>query len=118
ISSSFSEAPDHVAVELEFMSFLCDQEAKAWEGRRLSEGIGALKHQAKFLDQHLTLWFPAFARGVIRKNGSEIYTAVTRAIQAFVAHDSDLVKALGERFESSSEARLADLTSKMPQQGM
>jgi anaerobic sulfite reductase subunit A len=118
ISSSFGESPDHVAVELEFLSFLCDQEAKAWEGRRLTEGTDALKRQAKFLDKHLSRWFPAFARRVIGKNGSEIYTAVTRAIQAFVAHDSDLVKALGERFESISEARLADLTSKMPQQGM
>ncbi len=105
ISSSFSEAPDHVAVELEFMSFLCDQEAEAWEGRRLSEGTGALKHEAKFLDQHLTRWFPAFARGVVRKNGSEIYTAVASSVQTFVVHDSDLVKALMERFESIVDAR-------------
>ena len=80
ISSSFSEAPDHVAVELEFMSFLCDQEARAWEGRCLTEGINAIKRQDEFLDQHLTRWFPAFARGVIRQNGSEIYTAVARAV--------------------------------------
>ncbi|MFQ5933719.1 MAG: molecular chaperone [Dehalococcoidia bacterium] len=118
ISSSLNEVPDHVAVELEFMSLLCDQEASAWERKRLNNGVDGLKRQAAFLEGHLNRWFPALAGAVARRRSSGIYAAVTRAVQSFVAHDSDLLKALGERFELSADARLADLTSKTPQQGM
>ena len=43
ISSSLIEVPEHVAVELEFMSFLCDQKASAWERKRPNNGVDALK---------------------------------------------------------------------------
>ncbi len=64
ISYSLIEVPDHVAVELEFMSFLCDQEASAWERKRLNNGVDALKRQVAFLEGYLNRWFPALARAV------------------------------------------------------
>ena len=109
ISSSLIEVPDHVAVELEFMSLLCDQEASAWERKRPNNAVDALKRQVAFLEGHLNRWFPALARAVTRRRSSEIYAAVTRAVQSLVARDNDLLKALGGRFESNANTRLGDL---------
>lgn len=103
ISPSLKEAPDHAAVELEFMSFLCSQEASAWEARHLDEGIDALKRQSAFLEGHLGRWFPVFARRVAEKDSSKIYATVTRAAEAFISHDRGLVEALVDRFESRAE---------------
>ncbi len=103
LASSLREAPDHAAVELEFMAFLCNQEASAWEARHLDEGIDALKRQSAFLEGHLGRWFPVFARRVAEKDNSKIYATVTRAAEAFISHDRGLVEALVDRFESRAE---------------
>ncbi|MFQ5849568.1 MAG: molecular chaperone [Candidatus Binatia bacterium] len=108
LSDTLEEPPDHAAVELEFMSFLCNQEACAWDARRLAESIEVLERQADFLKQHLSRWFPVFARGVAGKNSSEIYAVVTRAAQTFIGHDRDLLEALIERFGSRAKTHPAD----------
>lgn len=105
LSPSLGEPPDHVAVELEFLYFLCHQEALAWEERRLHDAVETLKWQASFLEQHLGRWFPAFARQVGGTDNSKIYTAVTVAAQTFISHDRDLLKALVERFGCKGQQR-------------
>ncbi len=100
LGSSLREAPDHAAVELDYMSFLCKEEACAWEARHLAKGIEALERQASFLEQHLSRWFPTFARRIAEKDHSGIYATVTKAAQAFISHDRALVEALIDRFES------------------
>ncbi len=98
LASSLREAPDHAAVELEFLAFLCKREASAWDARDLAEGMEALKRQATFLEEHLSRWFPVFARRIAEQHSSELYAAVTRAAQAFMTHDRDLVKVLVQGF--------------------
>lgn len=98
LASSLREAPDHAAVELEFVSFLCKQEACAWEARQLETGIDALIRQSTFLEEHLSRWFPTFTRRVAEKDSGKIYAAVTKAAQGFITHDRDLLKALVEGF--------------------
>ncbi|MFQ5946953.1 MAG: molecular chaperone, partial [Anaerolineae bacterium] len=97
---SLKEPPDHAAVELEFMSFLCNREASAWEAKRPREAVETLKCQANFLEQHLGRWFPAFARRVAAKDNGEVYAPLTRTAEAFIGHDRGLVEALVDGFES------------------
>ncbi|MFQ5803692.1 MAG: molecular chaperone [Candidatus Methylomirabilales bacterium] len=108
ISSSLKEAPDYAAVELEFMAFLCYQEACAWEGSRLTDGIEALKRQANFLERHLGRWFPAFARRVAAKDNGEVYAPLARAAEVFISHDRGLVEALVDGFESRVDTHPRD----------
>ncbi|MFQ5882204.1 MAG: molecular chaperone [Candidatus Methylomirabilales bacterium] len=117
ISPALKEPPDHAAVELEFMAFLCDQEACAWQGRRLVDGIKSLKHQAAFLERHLSRWFPTFARGVAGRESSQVYAVVTGTAQSFIIHDRDLLEALLKRFGSGADPQPADSVSKTPTQG-
>jgi TorA maturation chaperone TorD len=94
LSPALQEAPDHVAVELEFMALLCGREAEAWEAERPVKGVEILRRQAAFLDEHLGRWLPRFAAAVAGKGESELYTSVTQAACAFIAHDRDLAKRL------------------------
>jgi len=53
------QEPDHCAVELEFMSYLCNQESCAGDP---AEREMAINRQRDFLQNHLLVWFPLFAK--------------------------------------------------------
>ncbi len=89
--SSLGEPPDHVAVELEFMAFLCSLEARAWEEEDLKRGFQIQRWQRRFLDSHLQRWIPAFARQVTAASKGGVYALAAEAAYAFVHHDRDLV---------------------------
>lgn len=95
-SPVLGEMPDHVAVELEFVSVLCGLEAQAWEKENLGHGLGALRRQKEFLESHLARWFPKFAQQVKAADKGGVYAAVSEDAQAFMGYDIDLVEALLE----------------------
>lgn len=90
-SPTLNEPPDHVAVELEFMSFLCGKEAEAWESRNLEEARSTLRRERAFLDAHLGRWFPGFARRVASEDGGGWFVAQVTAAATFLVHEEDLV---------------------------
>lgn len=94
VAGSFKEPPDHAAVELEFMSFLCGKEAEAWSKRSRKDAVQQLEMEARFLNRHLSRWFPALAEQVARHAGDSFYTSVTRAAHALIGHDQGLLTAL------------------------
>lgn len=110
LSQAGGEPADHAAVELEFMSCLCDREARAWEAKRLAEGLEVLRRQVAFLEAHPGRWFPTFSQTVARADGSGFagsggfYAAVVEAAAAFVSHDLDLQGALLRGFEAGEAA--------------
>ncbi len=98
VDPSFNEPPDHAAVELEFMSVLCKEEAEAWRRRSLGEGVERLDREAIFLDRHLGRWFPELARRVAERDGGAFYALATDAARTFIAHDLELVTTLLGRY--------------------
>lgn len=96
LSPTLGELPDHVAVEMEFMALLCGREAQAWEERMPSQGIQAVRRQKAFLDSHLALWFPEFARQVAAADSGGAYAVVGEGAAAFISYDGDLLDALLE----------------------
>ena len=81
------EPPDHVAVELEFMAFLCTREVETLEAVRPEEAARSRDSQRVFLAKHLRRWFPEFARRVKKAAPDHLYAAVTEATFAFLHHD-------------------------------
>lgn len=94
VASSFKEPPDHAAVELEFMSLLCDEEAKAWMSRSVNFSVARIEKEAGFLDRHLSRWFPALAEEVGIWAADTFYASVTRAAHAIIEHDRGLLPGL------------------------
>lgn len=99
LSPSAKERPDHGAVELQFMGFLCEQEACAWDAGDRQEAARALRRQAGFLDRHLLRWFPEWAGQVIVLSDGGTYSLVGEAAHSFVSHDRDLISILLERVQ-------------------
>lgn len=90
LSEDPHEAADHLAVELEYMAFLCGREAEAWE-RGAEEARVLLGRERDFLNRHLVRWIPEFARSLREQEAAAVYRAGAAACEAFVQQDFDLV---------------------------
>lgn len=88
LSPTFRDMPDHVAVEMEFMAFLCSREAEAWEKGAEQEARQILRREHAFLNAHLGRWFPLFARRVVATDPDGFYATVVAAADAFIQHVS------------------------------
>ncbi|MBI2856014.1 MAG: molecular chaperone TorD family protein [Chloroflexi bacterium] len=95
-----AEPPDHAAVQMEFMYFVCGREAEAWECEELQLGSFYLARECDFLHRHLGWWFREFARKVMTEDADGLFAAQARAADAFLVHDIDLISAMLQRFES------------------
>lgn len=90
LSEDPHEPADHLAVELEYMAFLCGWEAEAWE-RGTGEARELLGRERDFLNRHLVRWVPEFARSLREQEAAAVYRAGALACEAFVEQDLDLV---------------------------
>jgi TorA maturation chaperone TorD len=89
-----AEPPDHASTQLEAMSALCAREAEAWRSGRDPDAADALEGQDRFLRAHLATWFGDFAARVRSADPDGWYHAVTKAVDAFVIQEVDLVRAV------------------------
>lgn len=89
VSTKDNQPPDHVSVELEYMSFLCDQEAADWEAGNAGAALDMINRQLRFLEHHLSLWIPSLARMAAKREEANHYTLTLDAARALVIHDTD-----------------------------
>ncbi len=94
VSVGLAEAPDHVATEFEVMSHLCGVEADAWEADQRGPAWETLGLAGRFLDRHLSVWIPLFARSVRDAQACDFYLELSRLAHAFVIHDADSIRML------------------------
>ncbi len=95
-SPDLGELPDHVAIELEFMALLCGQEVAAWEDDDVAGAVKAMRRAKRFLDGHLSIWLPAFARRLATADKVGFYRTISEGAAAFVLYDRDLLAAFLE----------------------
>lgn len=93
--------PDHLAVELEFLAFLCGSEATAWANDDFKEARRMQDRQRRFLDQHLSVWVPIMLREIEGRDDGLIISA-TRAVHTQVIHDLDFLRALQPLMRSAT----------------
>lgn len=87
LSPDQKKLPDHIAVELEFMAYLCGRQARALEEEDRENQDRAQECQRAFLGQHLGRWFPRFAQRVLDAAPESVYGAAIEAAYAFLYHD-------------------------------
>jgi putative dimethyl sulfoxide reductase chaperone len=104
-SSSAGEMPDHVAVELEFVSYLIGGEEGGWEAGELSQVQRSIRTQRRFLQRHPCTWLPVVAREVASRQPEGFYAAATAAAWAMTAHDVDFLPVLLDTIRSAIGAR-------------
>ena len=74
LAETSKEAPDHIAVELEFMYYLIFRQCEALDMGDLIAAKGWVETQASFLERHLGVWVGMFAEQIqeMTKSKSEI----------------------------------------------
>ncbi len=74
-----AEVPDHIAVELDFLSYLSFKVAFALHEGRREEAQIANEGYNRFLEQHLATWVPAF-REKLARSGSAFFIQAAAGI--------------------------------------
>ncbi len=93
VSPDMNELPDHIAVQLEFMSFLCEKELKALQEDNQIDVAGSQLEQKTFLSEHLALWFPTFAKKALEETDRDtFYRQVVETTFAFLHSELDFLE--------------------------
>ncbi len=78
------EAPDHIAIELEFMYFLVFREVEAIKISDFGTAASYLERQKAFLETHLGIWVPEFASNVETNAQTTFYKDLARITKSFI----------------------------------
>jgi TorA maturation chaperone TorD len=82
IKGQFKESPDHIALELDLVHFLCEQEAKAWQG--VKGGRGFLDDELRFQEEHLVGWVPTLCENVRKFDTTGFYSALSGVTKGWI----------------------------------
>jgi len=97
----FDEPEDHIALELEFMSYLCQKTAEALESDNGDSTLGYLEKQKYFLEKHLIPWVPAFCDDVQRLAQGDFYKAVAKITIGYLDMEQNLIGKLIDEIQGS-----------------
>lgn len=86
LQESFAWAPDHLSIELEFMHFLCYQEADQ-SGKDDGDPTSFQLAQHDFAERHLVSWVSELAEKVTKQQPDALYGKLLAAMSEFVVKD-------------------------------
>lgn len=81
------EPEDHLALELECMSYLCQRATEALQGGEDAALPDIIGRQIGLLDEHLLRWVPAFVKKVHKLASTDFYRAVATITEEYLALD-------------------------------
>jgi TorA maturation chaperone TorD len=88
LTSGVKEPPDHVALELGYLSYLCGKEAEA---RMSNDAYGAarnLRLQYDFLHHHVQRWVPNLCEHITKTDKTGFYRGIAILTREFILEDS------------------------------
>ena len=92
-SREYPELEDHIAFELKFMQYLCEEELSATTQERLIE---CLKLQREFLDDHMLKWVPTFCDALYTYEKSDFFKGIAKLTKGFILLDDAVISDLLE----------------------
>jgi TorA maturation chaperone TorD len=78
-----------VAIELDFMAYLCRGMAEKLRGGE--KIIEELAIQREFLDGCLSKWVPQFCEDIIKSPNSDFYKGIAQITRGFLMFDSTMI---------------------------
>ena len=81
------EAPDHIAIELEFMYYLISKEVEAALSSDSIDATSYLKKQKDFLDAHLGIWVSDFSNSIEINAETSFYRDLACQTRSFIEAD-------------------------------
>lgn len=89
LSPTFKDLPDHVAVELEYLSFIYAKEAMAKKTGQVDLSLGFRRKANSFLREHLGRWVPIFCHKIISFTESPFYSSLAKITKDCIEWDGD-----------------------------
>ena len=86
LPDDFRGFPDHIGIELEFMSHLAKNEAGAY---RENKADGWVALQKEFLQEHLSRWAADFAGEVAKYTRQPFYSEMARLLYEFIRSEAE-----------------------------
>lgn len=93
-NEEYIEPEDHIAVELQFMAYLCRKSIEASTIGRESEAKRYLEAQRDFLYNHLAVWVQKLAKNVSEKARTDFYKIIAHITEEFVKAEKSAVNEL------------------------
>jgi TorA maturation chaperone TorD len=90
----FTEPEDHIAVELQFMEYLCRKTVDALERNEVEEANRYQQAQKEFINNHLAKWVPEFTKDILENATTDFYKGVAYITDAFVESDGRAISQL------------------------
>jgi putative dimethyl sulfoxide reductase chaperone len=85
LDPDFKELPDHIAAELEFVSYLTARAAEAAAAGRPGEADEPLRTREAFLGRFLDRWVPGFCARIREGTEHPFYRGLADCLAAFIA---------------------------------
>lgn len=86
--TDYSDLPDHLGVELEFMQELTAREAEALDNGDSAEANALRRLQTEFLTRHMARWVPEFCRKVAAAAQLPFYAGAATLTEDFVQSEA------------------------------
>ncbi len=84
-----TDQPDHLAVELEFMQHLSDQQARALRRGDVEEARRLWEAQRTFVTGHMVRWLPIFCDEVVANATHSFYAQMATLLRRFLTVESE-----------------------------
>ncbi|MBI2252308.1 MAG: molecular chaperone TorD family protein [Armatimonadetes bacterium] len=75
---------DHISLELEFMSFLCNKALEFLEKDNLKEAEKYLEIEKSFLEEHLLKWIFDFTKDIEENARTLLYKGIAKFLREFI----------------------------------
>jgi TorA maturation chaperone TorD len=85
----FTDMPDHISVELEFMQKVIDRERNAWEAGDRGGALYCLKMEKMFINDHLIQWIPRFCNEVVSEAELTFYREMAKITRSFIEFEKE-----------------------------
>lgn len=84
-SDNFKDLPDHIVVEMEFMSFLIYKEREALDKSDSDVAKEYADKQEDFLNNFIRQWVPEFCTRIKAATDNSFYSALAECVSVFIA---------------------------------
>jgi TorA maturation chaperone TorD len=89
VSKNYTDLPDHIAAEMEFMHFLCAEESRFEREGNRREAVRMRDMQREFHKNHVQPWVADFADCVLRSTTSPFYKTAANVLKQFAMREAD-----------------------------
>lgn len=99
-AKEYAEPEDHIAIELQFMAYLCRKTVEAREGNGKEEEKKLLQIQKEFIDDHLSKWVPRLTKDILETAEVDFYKGIVYVTNAFIELDGNSIPSLIEESDT------------------